>query len=77
MPATTTATVDTGFASTVEIDRSSALTRNDELVQSLSLTGIPGLIVMPVKNATPATITVFPGRTSAKQLKAAIAKALQ
>lgn len=65
-----------GFVSTVvDTDRSNALTRNDELAQSLGLTGTPGLIVMPVKNATPETITVFPGRASADQLKAAIAKA--
>ena len=66
-----------GFASTVDTDSGNVLTRNDELAQSLGLTGTPGLIVMPVKNATPETITVFPGRASADQLKAAIARAQQ
>lgn len=66
-----------GFVSTVATDRSNALTRNDELAQSIGLTGTPGLIVMPVKNATPETITVFPERVSADQLKVAIAKAQQ
>ncbi|WNP36975.1 hypothetical protein RN333_22285 (plasmid) [Enterobacter kobei] len=35
------------------IDRRNALTRNDELAQSLGLTGTPGLKAMPVKNTTP------------------------
>lgn len=66
-----------GFVNTVGTDTRNALTRNDELAQSLGLTGTPGLIIMPVKNATPETITVFPGRASADQFKAAIAKAQQ
>lgn len=54
---------------------SAALERNDVLAQELGLTGTPGLIVMPVSNATPKNITVFPGTASAEQLMAAIDKA--
>jgi len=61
----------------MDTDRSNALARNDELAQSLGLTGTPGLIVTSVKNATPETLTVFPGRASADQLKASITKAQQ
>ncbi|MDV2903553.1 hypothetical protein R0H17_18125 [Phytobacter diazotrophicus] len=45
------------------------------LAQALELTGTPALIVMPIKGATPTTITVFPGLTSAEQIQAAVKKA--
>lgn len=56
-------------------DMSAALERNDSLAQALGLTGTPGLIVLPLKNATPAKITVIPGAVGAEQLMAAIDKA--
>lgn len=56
-------------------DMSAALERNDSLAQALGLTGTPGLIVIPLKNATPAKITVIPGAVGAEQLMAAIDKA--
>ena len=56
-------------------DMSAALERNDSLTQALGLTGTPGLIVLPLKNATPAKITVIPGAVGAEQLMAAIDKA--
>ncbi|ELY2908473.1 DsbA family protein, partial [Cronobacter dublinensis] len=42
---------------------------------ALGLTGTPGLIVMPVENASPETITVFAGLASPEQILAAIGKA--
>lgn len=60
-----------------EGDQAAALARNDELARTLGLTGTPGLIVMPVRQATPKNITVFPGTATAEQLKAAIDKARQ
>lgn len=54
-----------------------ALERNDGLARALGLTGTPGLIVMPVKDATPKNITVFPGTATAQQLKVAIDNARQ
>lgn len=56
-------------------DMSAALERNDSLAQALGLTGTPGLIVLPLKNVTPAKITVIPGAVGAEQLMAAIDKA--
>lgn len=56
-------------------DYHDVLTRTDALAQELDLTGTPGIIVMPVKNATPERITVFPGMATAAQLQAAIVKA--
>lgn len=56
-------------------DRHDVLARTDALAQDLGLTGTPGIIVMPVKNATPDAITVFPGMATAEQLQAAIVKA--
>ena len=56
-------------------DMSAALERNNSLAQALGLTGTPGLVVLPLKNATPANITVFPGTVGAEQLMAAIDKA--
>ncbi len=56
-------------------DDRSLLENNNALAQALELTGTPGLIVMPVKGATPKTITVFPGLASAEQILAAIKKA--
>lgn len=57
------------------VDHAPVLEKNDALVQALGLTGTPGLIVMPVENATPETITVFAGLASPEQLLAAIDKA--
>ncbi|MFJ5375257.1 DsbA family protein [Pectobacterium versatile] len=51
------------------------LERNDQLAQSLGLTGTPGVIVMPTANPTPARITVLPGVPTKQQLMAAIRKA--
>jgi protein-disulfide isomerase len=53
-------------------DDNAALERNNELARALGLTGTPGLIVMPLRNATLKNITVFPGTATAEQLKAAI-----
>ncbi len=58
-------------------DHHDVLARTDALAQALDLTGTPGIIVMPVKNATPDAITVFPGMATAEQLQAAIVKARQ
>ena len=52
-----------------------ALERTNALAQALGLTGTPGLIVMPVKNASPEKITVFPGLATAEQILAALKKA--
>lgn len=56
-------------------DHHDVLARTDALAQELDLTGTPGIIVMPVKNATPDRITVFPGMATDEQLQAAIVKA--
>jgi protein-disulfide isomerase len=56
-------------------DYSNQLEKNNQLAQTLGLTGTPGLIVMPVRNANPSTITVFPGAATAEQIQAAIKKA--
>ena len=56
-------------------DHHDVLVRTDALAQALDLTGTPGIIVMPVKNATPDRITIFPGMATAAQLQAAIVKA--
>ncbi len=53
----------------------SALEKNDELAKALSLTGTPGIIIMPVTGATPKNITVIPGAVPAERLEAAIRKA--
>jgi hypothetical protein len=57
----TDATKAAGATEQLHQDYSSVLEKNNVLAQALGLTGTPGLIVMPVKGATPATITVFPG----------------
>ena len=57
------------------VDHAPVLKKNDALAQALGLTGTPGLIVMPVENATPETITVFAGLASPEQIVAAIDKA--
>lgn len=54
----------------------SALEKNDALARALSLTGTPGIIIMPVTGATPKNITVIPGAVPAERLEAAIKKAL-
>lgn len=51
------------------------LEKNNQLARTLGLTGTPGVIVMPVNNATPKTITVFPGTATAEQIQAAMRKA--
>lgn len=56
-------------------EMSAALARNDDLAQAIGLTGTPGLIVMPLKNPSLSTISVFPGTVSVGQLLAAIDKA--
>jgi protein-disulfide isomerase len=53
----------------------SALEKNDALARALSLTGTPGIIIMPVTGATPKNITVIPGAVPAERLEAAIRKA--
>lgn len=49
--------------------------KNNQLAQTLGLTGTPGLIVMPVNNATPKNITVFTDLASPAQIFKAIEKA--
>nr|WP_318375300.1 thioredoxin domain-containing protein [Enterobacter sp.] len=66
-----------GFRDAAFPDQSHLLTKTDELANNLGLTGTPGLIVMPVQNPTPDTITVFPERVSAEQLRSAIEKAMR
>lgn len=66
-----------GFRDTPDTDQRQHLAEINELAMDLGLTGTPGLIVMPVQNATPDTITVFPERVSAERLLAAIDKAQQ
>lgn len=57
-----------------QVDYSNILENTNTLAQTLELTGTHGLIVMPVKGATPENITVFPGLASAEQIQAAIKK---
>ena len=57
------------------VDHAPVLEKNDALAQALGLTGTPGLIVMPVENASPETITVFAGLAPPEQILAAIGKA--
>ncbi len=66
---------EAGVTGKLAADYSSQLEKNNQLAQTLGLTGTPGLIVMPVNNATPKTITVFPGAATADQIQAAIKKA--
>lgn len=56
-------------------DSDSVLEANNQLTQKLGLTGTPGLIVMPVDNPTPDTITVLPGAVPVAQIEAAIRRA--
>lgn len=56
-------------------DFTPALSRNNELAAKLGLTGTPGIIVMPVSDATPQKITVFPGFIPAEKMLSAIDKA--
>ncbi|WP_051691493.1 DsbA family protein [Mangrovibacter sp. MFB070] len=56
-------------------DSDSVLEANNQLAQKLGLTGTPGLIVMPVDNPTPDTITVLPGAVPVAQIEAAIRRA--
>ena len=64
-----------GVTGKLAADYTLLLEKNDQLAQTLGLTGTPGLIVMPVNNATPKTITVFPGAATAEQIEVAIRKA--
>lgn len=64
-----------GVTELKSVDYTAVLEKNDALAQKLGLTGTPGLIVMPVQNATPENITVFAGLASPQQLLAAIDKA--
>lgn len=76
----TTADIDAaasaaGVTELKAVDYTAVLEKNDALAQKLGLTGTPGLIVMPVQNATPENITVFAGLASPQLLLAAIDKA--
>lgn len=76
----TTADIDAaasaaGVTELKPVDYTAVLEKNDALAQKLGLTGTPGLIVMPVQNATPEKITVFAGLASPQQLLVAIDKA--
>lgn len=64
-----------GVTALKPVDYSAVLEKNDALAQALGLTGTPGLIVMPVQNATPKNITVFAGLASPQQILSAIQKA--
>jgi protein-disulfide isomerase len=57
----------------VEVD--SEIEANNELAQKLGLTGTPGLIIMPVTDATPDKITVLPGVAPQAVIEEAIAHA--
>lgn len=56
-------------------DVQAILDKNNQLAQALGLTGTPGLIVMPVSQATPDKITVLPGAAPAEKILEAISKA--
>jgi len=76
----TTADIDAaasaaGVTELKPVDYTPVLEKNDALAQKLGLTGTPGLIVMPVQNATPENITVLAGLASPQQLLVAIDKA--
>lgn len=71
----TAAAKSVGVTGKLAAGYSSQLEKNNQLAQTLGLTGTPGLIVMPVNNAMPKTITVIPGTAKAEQIQAAIKKA--
>lgn len=48
---------------------------NDTLAEMLSLTGTPGIIIMPAENATVENTTVLPGVVSEEVMKKAIERA--
>ncbi|PIF07512.1 hypothetical protein BX596_5024 [Enterobacteriaceae bacterium JKS000233] len=48
---------------------------NDALAEMLGLTGTPGIIIMPVENATADNTTVLPGVVSEQVMQQAIARA--
>lgn len=50
---------------------------NDTLAGVLGLTGTPGIIIMPVENATAENITVFAGVASPEMMQQAIDKAMR
>lgn len=64
-----------GWRDTEKESFTTALEKNDELARALGLTGTPGIIVMPMKGASPKNITVIPGTVPAESLVAAIKKA--
>ncbi|MBN3262940.1 DsbA family protein [Pectobacterium brasiliense] len=64
-----------GYVASSTNEYSDVLERNDQLAQSLGLTGTPGVIVMPTTNPIPSLITVFPGVPTKEKLLAAIQKA--
>lgn len=64
-----------GYKPTKDADYNGVLAKNNVLAQQLGLTGTPGLIVMPVKNATAENISVLPGAVPAEDLLQAIQKA--
>ncbi|WP_029571484.1 thioredoxin domain-containing protein [Pantoea ananatis] len=53
----------------------SLIANNDSLAEMLGLTGTPGIIVMPVENATVENTTVIPGVVSEAVMQQAINKA--
>lgn len=63
-----------GVSTTATPEHTRLLEKNSSLVESLGLTGAPGIIVMPAIGATPDTITVFPEAVTAEKLQAAIRK---
>ncbi|ELW1648879.1 thioredoxin domain-containing protein [Enterobacter oligotrophicus] len=69
------AAVKAGAGTTEPTDNTALLEKNNNLAEALGLTGTPGIIVMPVTGATPATVTVFPEAVTAEKLQAAIRKA--
>ncbi|ARF52403.1 DsbA family protein [Pantoea stewartii] len=69
------AAVKAGLNTPERADNTPLLEKNSNLAEALGLTGTPGIIVMPVSGATPATITVFPEAVTAEKLQAAIRKA--
>lgn len=53
------------------------LDKTSKLAESIGFSGTPGLIVMPIGEATPERITVLPGAVPASEIQSAIKKASQ
>ncbi|WP_369064331.1 DsbA family protein [Enterobacter sp. MALB-1] len=70
------AAVKAGAGTTEQTDNTALLEKNSNLAEALGLTGTPGIVVMPVTGATPATVTVFPEAVTAEKLQSAIHKAM-